>query len=552
MTGRIWAAAAAAVWLALAGALADAGPVVATADGKVLGQAIGRGIRVFKNIPYGAPPVGDKRWTPPSAPTPWQGVRDGRAFGPACIQPGWPTDSIYADVLPGYSEDCLSLNVWQPVQAKKAPVIVFIHGGSLTRGSAAEPMYDGANFAARGITFVSINYRLGVFGYLAHPELSAQSPLGISGNYGLMDQIAALRWVQKNIAAFGGDPGNVTIMGESAGAVSVVFLMASPKARGLFHKAIAESMGMYSIPELKQAAHGLPSAEATGLTVAKAVGAADLKALRAMNAKTLAVAAVKAGYMPTGTRDGQYFTRQLVDTFDAGEQARVPVIAGFNADEVQTLRRWLPPFPATAADYEAEIRQRYGDLADRFLAVYPVSDYRQSMWETPRDAIFGWSAERLVRSQTATGLPAYLYFFDHGYPAAKARQLRAFHAAELAFVFGHVGPTVPLGPNWPRPEGPKEKTLSDAMIGYWSGFAKTGVPQAPKTPTWPAFGADRAYLHIAEQPRAATHLKPGMFELNEAVMARRKAAGTQSWGVNVGIIAPVLPPAPINPKGTDP
>ena len=540
---KVWAALAIAVSLGCAGATAAPRPVVTTAQGTLAGRIGAHGVRSFKGIAYALPPVGDKRWTAPVAAAAWAGMRDAGEFGASCIQPPWPTESIYADYPPEFSEDCLFLNVWTPPHAKKAPVIVWIHGGSLLRGTSWEAQYEGSNFAARGIVFVSINYRLGVLGWMALPELSAESPQGVSGNYGLLDQIEALKWVRKNIAAFGGDPGNVTIMGESAGALSVVYLLASPPARGLFHKAIGESLGMYSSPELKQAAYGMPSAEQIGTSVEKAVGAADLRALRAMDAKTLTLAAVKAAFRPTGTIDGWALPRQLVDIFDRKEQARVPVMAGFNADEIQTLIRLLPPLPASSETYESEIRNRYGDLAPEFLRLYPGSDIKAGMMAAVRDAIFGWSAERLMRNQAAVGAPSYLYFFDHDYPAARARMLRAFHAGELPYVFGHVGRTAPLNDNWPRPEGPKEKALSDAMIAYWTSFARTGVPKARGQAKWPAYAPGKSYMHFAEKPVASADLLPGMFTLNEEVMERRRRAGDQPWFSNVGVAAPVLPGA---------
>lgn len=516
---------------------------ITIAQGTLEGQVDAQGVRSFKGIPYGAPPVGDKRWTAPIAPPGWKGVRDARQFGASCIQPPWPTESIYADYPPKFSEDCLFLNVWTPPHAKKAPVIVWIYGGAFVYGGSWEPLYDGANFAAHGIVFVSINYRLGVLGWMAHPELSAETPQGISGNYGLLDQIEALRWVKNNIAAFGGDPTNVTIMGEFAGGLSIVYLLASPPARGLFHKAIGESLGLYAEPELKQAHHGWPAAEAMGMAVEKAVGAADLKALRAMDAKALTLAAVKLGFRATGTIDGQTLPDQLVDIFDRKEEARVPVLTGFNAGEIQTLMRFLPPLPDSREVYQSEIDKRYGDLAPEFLRLYPASDVKSSMMAAVRDAIFGWGAQRLARDEAEAGAPSYLYFFDHDYPVARARLLRAFHASELPYVFGRAGYGKPWNDNWPPPKGPKERALSDAMMAYWTSFARTGVPKAPGEPDWPAFAPGKRYMRFAETPEVASDLMPGMFALHEEVMLRSRRAGDLLWGGNVGVAAPVIPSA---------
>ena len=547
MTGfRVRVALLAAMWFGWAGAASVPSDnqhqsVATTAQGTLSGRVDSHGVRSFKGIPYAEPPVGAKRWTAPVAAAAWKGVRDASEFGATCIQSPRQTDSIYANYPPKLSEDCLFLNVWTPPHAQKAPVIVWIYGGSLIHGSSWEPFYEGSQFAARDIVFVSINYRVGALGWLALPELSAESPRGVSGNYGLLDQIEALKWVQTNIAAFGGDPGNVTIMGESAGGLSVVYLLASPLARGLFHKAIAESLGMYTSPELQKANHGLPSAEQMGAFVKEAVGAADLKALRAKDAMTLTLAAEKTRFRSTGTIDGWALPRQIVDIFDRKEEALVPVIAGYNAGEIQTLPNFMPPLPPSSAAYETEIRQRYGDLAPQFLRLYPSSDIKGSVMSAVRDAVFGWGAERLVRNEAAAGMPSYLYFFDHDYPAARARMLHAFHASELPFVFGHVGRDAPLNDNWPRPEGPEEETLSEAMMAYWTSFARTGVPTAPGHPGWPTFAPNQSYMNFAAKPDASTELMRGMYTLNEEVMERRRRVGNQAWIANVGVVAPVLP-----------
>lgn len=513
---------------------------IATLQGALAGTVDTHGVRSFKGIPYAQPPVGDKRWTAPVAAGPWTGIRDARDFGASCLEPPWPTQSVYADYPPKFSEDCLFLNVWTPPHAKKAPVIVWIHGGSLIRGGSEEALYDGTHFAEHGVVFVSINYRLGPLGWMALPELSAESPQGISGNYGLLDQIEALKWVKKNIAAFGGDPDNVTIDGESAGGLSVGYLLASPMARGLFQKAIGESLGIQSSPELKEADHGLPSAEQIGLSFEEAIGAADLKALRAMDGQVLTLAGVQKGFRSTGTIDGHVLPLQVVDAFDRKEAARVPVLMGFNSAEIETLMRFLPPLPTSHDVYEAEIRRRYGDLAPEFLRLYPGDDIKASMMAAVRDAVFGWSAERIVRDEAAAGMRSYLYFFDHNTAVANARQLHAFHASEIPYVFGDAGRLPQLAANWPWPLGPEEKALSDAMIAYWASFARTGVPRAPRQPDWPTFEPDKSYMHFAEKPEVATDLMPGMFALNEEVMQRERRARNQAWAGNVGVAAPVL------------
>ena len=520
-------------------AAAQTAPTVDASAGKLAGAAQGD-LDVFKGIPYAVPPVGKLRWTAPQALPRWPGVRQATSFGPGCIVPSpGPVKSVYSgDPLPT-SENCLTLNIWAPRNASNAPVFFWIYGGALWSGNSADPMYDGAKLAEQGVIVVSINYRLGVLGWLAHPALSAESPDGISGNYGLLDQIQALKWVKANIGAFGGDPANVTIAGESAGALSVMYLMTSPPARGLFAKAIAESAYMLSMPSLKENAHGMPSGEAVGTMLAGAMHAPDLKALRAIDAQKLTDAAALAKFGPWGVVDGKVLPEQMVTAFDKGDEAHVPILAGFNQGEIRSLMMLAPPVPASAADYEKTIRAQYGDLADAFLKLYPASDMKESILETTRDGLYGWTAERLVRKQAALGLPSYLYMWDHGYPAMDEAGLHAFHASELPYVFGTLDTTPPL---WPKiPAEPRERALSDAMIGYWTSFARSGKPVAPDAPAWPAFGDTKSYMHIAEAPQPAADPLPGMYRLNEAVVCRRIRAGDQAWGWNVGLVAPKLP-----------
>ncbi|HEV7287646.1 carboxylesterase/lipase family protein [Sphingomonas sp.] len=518
-------------------AIAQAPQVTAPA-GTVEGVQQG-GVRIFRGIPYAQAPVGPLRWKPPVAAADWQGVRKATAFGPACVQPRNRNAGIYTNPLDTVSEDCLTLNIWAPPGGKDLPVFVWIHGGALVAGYSHETMYDGARLAQRGnMIVVSINYRLGILGYLAHPELSAESQDGVSGNYGLLDQIAALNWVQRNIAAFGGNAGNVTIAGESAGALSVMYLMASPRPQGLFHKAVAQSAYMITTPELKQGKHGLPSAETAGSQIMAAVGASDLAGLRAMDAEKLTVDAATKGYGPWATVDGTTLTRQLVATWDHGEQAKVPVLAGFNSGEIRSLPVLLPPAPANAEAYEAAIRARYGDLADPFLRLYPASNIKEAMLANTRDALYGWTSTRLAIGQTAIGQSAYLYLFDHGYPAAAEYGLHAFHAAEIPYVFGTASRTPPY---WPKvPDDVTNRRLSDAMLGYWASFARSGTPVADGQPAWEAYGKAANYMAFAGKPLPGTRLMPGMFALHEAAVCRRRAAGDQPWNWNTGVASPVL------------
>lgn len=520
-------------------ARAQTAPMVDAPAGKMTGTTQSD-LEVFKGIPYAVPPVGKLRWTAPQALPRWQGVKQATMFGPGCIVPTpGPDKSVYSGPPQPTSEDCLTLNIWAPKHARNAPVFFWIYGGALWSGNSADPMYDGAKLAEQGVIVVSINYRLGVMGYLAHPALSAESPLGVSGNYGLLDQIEALHWVNRNIGAFGGDPRQVTIAGESAGALSVMYLMTSPLAKGLFARAISESGYMLSMPSLKEDAHGMPGEEKVGAMLQAAAKAPDLAAMRAIPAQQLTDAAAKAGFAPWGVVDGKVLPEQMVTAFDKGDQARVPILAGFNQGEIRSLMVLAPPVPASAADYEGKIRAQYGDLADDFLKLYPSSDMKESILESVRDGLYSWTAERLALKQTAQGEPSYLYEWDHGYPAMDSAGLHAFHASELPYVFGTSASTPPL---WPKiPDDQREHGLSDAMTAYWASFAKTGTPVAPDAPAWPAFGDAKDYLHIAATPQPATDPLPGMYELNEAVVCRRILHGDQPWGWYVGLIAPKLP-----------
>lgn len=342
---------------------------VLTRHGALAGLELSGGAAVFRGIRYAQPPIGEFRWRPPVEAPAWSGVQRAAEFGPACLQTASPPGSIYAQVPPRMSEDCLFLNVWRPRQAVNAPVMVWLHGGALRRGDPASGLYDGEQLARTGVVVVTVNYRLGVLGYLAHPQLSAESPRASSGNYGLLDQIAALRWVRDNIAAFGGDPANVTLFGESAGALSAIELMCSPLARGLFHRVILQSGYLVSNPALQDVCFGQPSAESVGERLARQLGAADLAALRAMPAESLVAKAAAAGFDPQATIDGWVLPRQIVECLDGGEQAAVPMIVGFNEGEARSLRSYfLPPLPASAADYESRVRDIYRDLSSDALA----------------------------------------------------------------------------------------------------------------------------------------------------------------------------------------
>lgn len=516
----------------------DKAPVVNAPAGSVKGLREGEA-NVFHAIPYALPPIGERRWRPPAPMPRWKGVRPAQAMGVACMQPPMAAGPYNRGNVP-MAEDCLTLDVTAPANARNAPVMVWIHGGTLIWGSGHSDMYDGREFAKRGVVLVSINYRLGALGYLAHPELSKESPDGVSGNYGLLDQIQALQWVRQNIAAFGGDPRNVTIFGESAGALSVEYLLASPRARGVFDRAIIESGYLFTMPELRSKRGEEFPAEDIGLWLSGKLQAPNLAALRAMDARKLVESATAAGYVPYGTIDGKILPRQLVDTFDRGEQAPVPLIAGFNSGEIRSLRFLAPPVPPSREAYVEGVKARYGDLADEYLRLYPATgDLERNGLDSTRDAVFGWTSERLVRKQAAIGQPSFLYYFSHSYPAADAAGLTGFHAGEVPFVFGALAETPP---SWPAiPDTAAERQLSSAMLDYWTSFARSGKPSSANGPAWNVFGSAGAFMDFAESPRASTKFMPGMYALHEQVTCRRRADGTQSWNWRTGSTAPVLP-----------
>lgn len=531
---------------ALAGSLlfttvpvASAGaPVIDPPAGKLRGVQEGEAV-VFRAIPYALPPTKERRWRPPEAMPRWDGVREAQQVGVACMQPPM-AEGPYERRKQAMDEDCLTLDITAPVNAHNAPVMVWIHGGTLIWGTAQSEMFHTDEFAKRGTVLVSINYRLGVLGYLAHPELSQESADNISGNYGLMDQIAALRWVRENIAAFGGDPTNVTIFGESAGALSVEYLLASPAARGLFDKAIVQSGYLFTTPELREARYEEKSAEDIGRDLAVQLGVSSIAGLRAMDARSLTDRSMEAGYLPYGTVDGKILKRQLVDTFDHQEQAPVPLMAGFTIGEIRGLRHLLPPLPQSLESYENDIKARYHDLADAYLKLYPPQEDMESVQlDAVRDLVFGWASERLVRKQADIGQPSYLYLFSHTYPSATAANLAGFHASEVPFVFGTLQSTPAT---WPAiPDTDLERKVAATMLDYWTSFARNAKPTATNGPDWKPFGKQHSYMDLGDTPRLSEGLYSGMYELHEEVMCRRRASGVQSWDWRLDSIAPVLP-----------
>jgi para-nitrobenzyl esterase len=376
-----------------------------TVDGGRISGATANGVRVFKGIPFAAPPVGGLRWKAPLPVAAWDGVRAADRFGAQCTQQPYPANSPYASAPQPTSEDCLYLNVWTAGSAgDKRPVMVWIHGGAWTRGSGSTPTYDGAALAKKGVVVVTTNYRLGPFGFLAHPELTAESPQHASGNYAILDHVAALTWVQKNIAAFGGDPGRVTIFGESAGSWSVNVVQATPLAKGLFHRAIGESGAQFARTA------SLADAERGGVAFANAAGADSLKALRDVPAeKLLAIQSFRTGV----NVDGFALPDTVRNIFAQKKQSDVPVLIGSNANEWTTLSN-PAQFPKTMEEYRKRVEAQYGAAVKDYDAVYPVktdADIAEALLGVGRDTTFTLEMRTWARMVTAGGMKAFLYQF---------------------------------------------------------------------------------------------------------------------------------------------
>lgn len=460
---------------------------VKTDKGKVEGAyTADQQVRAFKGIPYAAPPVGELRWQPPQPAAKWKGAREAKAFGSHCIQAASYSDMIFHD--PGASEDCLTLNVWTPVKAKVLPVMVWIYGGGFAAGGTSEARQNGQYLAHRGVVVVSMNYRLGIFGFFALPELTAESPHHASGNYGLMDQTAALEWVKRNIAAFGGDPNNVTIFGESAGSISVSAQMASPLAQGLFQKAIGESGGAFFLRGLTSSTREVQ--EQRDATFAqKAFGTSKLEDLRKLSADEILKGARTKMSSPVRFApdvDGYFLPQSVPQIFAEGKQAHIPLLAGWNKDEARGAVILAKTQP-TVASFTKEADKEFGADAAEFLKVYPAgtdAEAVQSAGDFAGDRFIVFSTWRWLEAQVATGgAPVYRYRLDLGSPGDKFHPaaIGAFHSDDIEYVFGTLDSRQQAV--W-RPE---DRALSDQIQQYWTNFAKTGDPNGPGLPKWPTY-----------------------------------------------------------------
>jgi para-nitrobenzyl esterase len=496
------------------------------------------GVRSFKGLPFAQPPVGDLRWREPQPVKNWPGVRNADTFGPSCMQRLSPNADYWLRG-DGMSEGCLYLNVWTPATSgrEKLPVLVYIFGGGFQNGDGSEPRYDGENMARKGIVAVSLNYRTNVFGFFAHPELTSESPHHASGNYGLLDQVAALRWVQKNIAAFGGDPKRVTIAGESAGSISVSALMASPLSRNLMAGAICESgAAIASLPP-----RPLADVEQTGVKFAATAGADSLAALRAMTAQQIQEAAAKAqGIRFSTAMDGYFLSKTLTEIALAGEQAKVPLLAGANTEE-QGPRAVLAGGEPTPETLAAAIRKFYGDKAEPVLKAYAATT-TDDVFEaathlaSARFISYGTWKWTELHMQTS-GKPAYRYLYAKVRPAylgmpgqpppttsapgrggeatgrggdaaaGRGAQLPqaprgAVHSAEIQYAMGNLD----LDKRYAWEPGDYE--VSKTMQAYFVNFIKTGKPDGPGLPPWPAYRPETNYQRMRIDVKSQAEPEP--------------------------------------------
>ncbi len=491
-------------------------PVVKIKNGQLQGS-VENGVQSFKGIPFAAPPVGKYRWREPQPVTNWTGVRDAKQFGPNGMQ-----INIFGDMsfrAPKMSEDCLYLNVWTPDTKKKnLPVLVYFYGGGFVAGDGSEARYDGASMAAKGIVSLTVNYRLGIFGHMAHPELTKESPHHASGNYGMLDQVAALKWVQENIAAFGGDPKRVTIAGESAGSMSVSALMASPLSKNLFAQAIGESGSMLgALPSTP-----LAKAEQVGLEFGKEVDANSLEALRAIPAEKLLTLSMTGNpfRFQIVTIDGYFFPKHPLEIFEKGEQAQVPLLAGWNSEEM-TYRVLLGEQPLTIENYTKAVQRAYPEQASELLKVYkPASDadVEQVATDLAGDKFIGFSTWKLIDVQAKTGKPVYRYLYSRprppmaaaignasaglaggiikdstqAAPAKKPAAKRAVHSAEIEYAMGNLATNKVF--DWTA----DDYKVSKLMQEYFANFIKTGNPNGAGLPKWPTVteGQNVQYINI--------------------------------------------------------
>jgi para-nitrobenzyl esterase len=507
---------------------------IKTDKGKVEGAITADGqVRAFKGIPYAAPPVGELRWQPPQPAARWSGVRGAMDFGAHCMQPHVYSDMVFHD--PGGSEDCLTLNVWTPVDAKPGslPVMVWVYGGGFAAGGTSEARQDGQFLAHRNVVVVSMNYRLGIFGFFVHPELTAESPHHASGNYGLLDQAAALAWVKKNIGKFGGDPHNITIFGESAGSFAVSALMASPLTKDDMRRAIGESGGAFFSGGLTFNSRGARE-QADAKFAQDAFGTSKLADLRALPAQKLMEAArsdvARKDHAHFGPDvDGWFLPEPVPDIYAAGKQAHIPLLAGWNADEDRDAALFAK-VPVTAESFRAQAQAEFGARAADFLKLYPAStdaEALQSAGDLAGDRFIEYSTWRWIEAQVKTGdAPVYRYRLDLGSPgdANHAAALGAFHSDDIEYVFGTLDS---------RPAAqwrPQDRALSNQIGEYWTNFARTGDPNGGSLPQWPLYSTAGGWqvMHLDATSMAQPDTHRARYLFLDEVWGKPKGQGALS------------------------
>ena len=479
------------------------------------------GLTVYRGIPFAAPPVGDLRWHAPQPAAKWEGVQQATKFAPGPIQ-SWGAAS-------GKSEDCLYLNVWTPTKSvsDRIPVLVWIYGGGFNGGSTSDPTCSGEKLAKKGVVLVSIAYRVGHLGFLAHPELSAENPNHVSGNYGLLDMIAGLQWVQKNIAAFGGDPNKVTIFGESAGGIAVSMLCASPLAKGLFSGAVSESGGSFGPPRSTtfpgENMKHLADEEGDGQAYAKSAGVSAIAELRKIPADKLPTSGFGKG-MAWPIIDGWVIPDDQYKLYEAGKFNDTPILVGYNSDEGASFSP-----PKTPEDYIAGVKTRYGKFAEDLLKAYPVGSNTvpKTARDLARDAAFGWHTWSWARLQSKIGKSrAFYYYFDHHPDFSESSPKAGYgspHGQDVAYVFQHLNPSSPEATN-------TDQAISEAMATYWTNFAKYGDPSGEGVPTWPAFSdANPVVMYLSQTPHTGPVPSSESLKVLDAYFKWRRSPEGEAW-----------------------
>jgi para-nitrobenzyl esterase len=528
------AAVLAAAWLSTEGIAAAP---VRTDSGLVEGLSED-GVAVYRGIPFAAPPVGDLRWRAPQPPAKWSGVFKADKYAKLCMQPSNPMMGTGTDAPP-VSEDCLYLNVWSPATSstEKLPVMVYIYGGGFIMGTASEPLIHGDRLAKKGVIVVTIAYRVGPMGFFAHPALSAESAHKVSGNYGLLDQIASLQWVQKNIAAFGGDPKRVTIFGESAGGISVSMLGASPLAKGLFAGVISESGGSFgpprSPPEPGENLQLLAAAERDGVKIAQVLNARSAADLRKASPDDFFKAGASALNMSWPVIDGWVLLDDQYKLYAAGRYNNTPVLIGTNSNEGALFGAM-----GSQESYAASVRKRFGPHADAVLSVYPAdaANWVQSSQDIMRDTAFAWHTWVWADLQSKVGAgrdgksKAFVYYFDHKPPRDARSPFKnaagALHTEEMIYVFDHLDQRQ-------LPWTDADRALAETLSTYWTNFAKRGDPNGPGVPEWPAYDSTTlATMHFEATPKVMPLANLAKLRVLDAYFAWRRTSEGAKLGAN--------------------